>query len=70
VTVNDKYPALIKEIQNFKPPYEKDMKVGHVYFDRHLFQPLLLKDVGTRFSAKSKTGIIILISSNSLYSAG
>ncbi len=47
VTVNDKYPALIQEIQNFKPPYEKGIKIAHVHFDRHLFQPLFLKDEGT-----------------------
>lgn len=47
VTVNDKYPALIEEIKNFKPPYEKGIKIGHVHFDRHLFQPLFLKDEGT-----------------------
>lgn len=47
VTVNNKYPALIEEVQNFKPPYEKGTKIGHVHFDRHLFQPLFLKDEGT-----------------------
>lgn len=44
VTVSDKNPALVEEIQNFKPPYEKSIKIGHVHFDRHLFQPLLVKD--------------------------
>lgn len=46
VTVNDKYPELIKEIQDFKPPYEKGIKIGNIHFDKHLFQPLLLKDEG------------------------
>lgn len=47
VRIGDKNPALIEEFQNFKPPYEKGIKIGHVYFDRHLFQPLFLKDEGT-----------------------
>lgn len=47
VTVSEKYQDIAEEIQNFKPPYEKGNKIGHVYFDRHLFQPLLLKDEGT-----------------------
>ncbi len=47
VTISDKYPAIIKDVQNFKPPYEKGSKIEHVCFDRHLFQPLLFKDEGT-----------------------
>jgi hypothetical protein len=47
VTVGDKDQALIEEIQNFKPPYEKGIKIGHIYFDRHLFQPLFLEYDGT-----------------------
>jgi len=47
VTVGNKDPALIVEIQNFKHPFEKDIKIGHINFDRHLFQPLFLEYDGT-----------------------